>query len=603
MPGRTAIEAEAILFSELFHQGRFAVPWHQRAYDWNVMDVQALLHDIADAIKDNRQCYFLGAIMLVKTSANTWEINDGQQRMVTISLICSALCRRFAREAPGSQHEGHSLRMLFVRDAYSTSTLENADRYRPRIDPPKNDAVRYRRIICGSTIGTNGKLTAAWSEIEKYFSGMDLSQLKRYLDYILQRLEVACLRVPQSIDPNAVYETLNSRGKRLEDFDLLRNLLYSQFNADSESERRQVVHDNLDRIRIMFPSTSKNRTVSSKAPEYMRCHLQCRYGFLRKDNFYRESRAAILAQSDKSSRQKGKVADYVFDLAKEISSPESLELYKVITASTPDPDFVDVFEVASGATRSRRNLRALLRELRNYKVTQPLVFSLLSCYIRERDGRSRKQVARIIYRNLKHLAAFVCRTAFVAPKFEPSLFESAFSNYAKDIWQTDDIAPDAGFLDFLRDCDRSAHGVMNNATFEQLLVNARMTGNPKIRLFLLGINDAQQPDARLVNDRLCTVEHILPRADEHWVTWGGFDDVDNANWIDRIGNLTLMGPTDNRPGKKDNATFEKKRDSYAASGLAITRSLGNYSEWTPETIELRQSDMIHQAIRVWGFDR
>ena len=566
------------------------------------MDVQALLHDIADAIKDNRQCYFLGAVMLVKAGANIWEINDGQQRMITISLICSALCRRFAREAPGSQHEGHSLRMLFVRDAYSTSILDDANRYQPRIEPPKNDAVRYRRIICGSTIGTNGKLTAAWSEIEKYFSGMGISQLKHYLDYILQRLEVACLRVPRSVDPNAVYETLNSRGKRLEDFDLLRNLIYSQFNADSELERRKVVHENLDRIRIMFPSTSKNRTVSSKAPEYMRCHLQCRYGFLRKDNFYRDARASILAQSDKFSQPKKGVADYAFYLAEDISSPESLQLYKVITASTPNPDFFDVFEAASRTTSSQRNLRVLLRELRNYKVTQPLVFSLLSRYTGERDGRSRRRVARIVHRNLKRLAAFVCRTAFVAPKFEPSLFESVFSNYARDIWQADDVVAEAAFLDFLQGCDRSAHDVMSNSTFERLLVNARMTGNPKIRLFLLGINDARQPDARLVNDRLCTVEHILPRAEEHWATWRGFDDVDKANWIDRIGNLTLMGPTDNKPGKKDNATFERKRDSYAASSLAITRSLATYPDWTPETVERRQDDMIRQAIRVWDFD-
>ena len=121
-----------MLFSDLFHQGRFAVPWHQRYYDWKPSDVQALLHDIEDAIKEERDCYFLGAIMLVEIEHQRWEINDGQQRMVTVSLMCAALCRRFVREAKGSQREGLALRMLFDLDANSAWTMDDAERYTPR---------------------------------------------------------------------------------------------------------------------------------------------------------------------------------------------------------------------------------------------------------------------------------------------------------------------------------------------------------------------------------------------------------------------------------------------------------------------------------------
>ena len=90
---QTVIGAEAMLFSDLFQQGYFDVPWHQRYYDWKPSDVQALLHDIEDAIKEERDCYFLGAIMLVEIGHQRWAINDGQQRMITISLMCAALCR------------------------------------------------------------------------------------------------------------------------------------------------------------------------------------------------------------------------------------------------------------------------------------------------------------------------------------------------------------------------------------------------------------------------------------------------------------------------------------------------------------------------------
>ena len=168
----TVITSNAKFFSDLFHMVRFDVPWHQRYYDWPKDDVRALLHDVGDALKEKRDCYFLGAIMLVEIEPGRWEINDGQQRMVTISLISAALCRRFVRKVKGSQREGLALRMLFDLAANSTWTLDDAERYPPRISPPENDSARYLQMIRGNTIGTNGLLTAAWAKIERYFWGL-----------------------------------------------------------------------------------------------------------------------------------------------------------------------------------------------------------------------------------------------------------------------------------------------------------------------------------------------------------------------------------------------------------------------------------------------
>ena len=447
---KPVIGAEAIVFSDLFHRGRFDVPWHQRYYDWKPSDVRALLDDIDDAINENRACYFLGAIILVEVRLGRWEINDGQQRMVTMSLMCAALCRRFAHEAKGSQREGFALRMLFDLDANSPSTSDDARYYIPRISPPSNYKMWYRQMICGNTIGTNGTLTAAWREIDTFFSAMSLDKLEKYFDFILKKLEVACLWIPPCIDPNSVYETINCRGKTLDDLDLIRNYLYSHFNASGDTERRESVHENLERIRIVIPTTNK-------ASEYMRCHLQCKFGFLRKDNFYRDAREAIRKQKDTRRGETAPLTDYIFNLTEQIGSNAPLALFRTMTSSNPDPEFLGVFEVASGTVNSRRNLVVFLRELSVYTVTQPLVFALLTWYIRESDGRKRRRLAKIVNKNLSRLATFVLRTAFVGKKFEPSHFEMKFSDYAKAITTAADI-PDADFADFLRDCDRMEYG-------------------------------------------------------------------------------------------------------------------------------------------------
>ncbi|MCY4610550.1 MAG: DUF262 domain-containing HNH endonuclease family protein [Gammaproteobacteria bacterium] len=592
----TVIRAEAMLISELFHMGQFEVPWHQRHYDWAVSDVRALLSDIDDTIERDQKTYFLGAIMLIENGSEQWLINDGQQRMITISLVNAVLCNRFSHEKPGSQREGHALRLLFDLDDKGVWTLSDSDQYVPRISPPANDKMQYHQMIRGNTIGTNGLLTAAWDEINRFFDSMDIKRAEQYFQFLLRNLEVACLWVPLHIDANAVYETLNFRGKKLDDWDLIRNYLYSHFGSDSESEKKNSVHADLERIGIRIPNTKK-------ASEYIRSCLQCKFGFLRKDQFYREAREAIRSQKGKVPTPDESLPDYVLDLTRQLALPESLELYLRITAANPEPDFIRAFEVASDTVNSRRNLAVFLYELRDYKVTLPLIFSILTWFIQEKDGRRKRRIARIAHKNLSRLATFVLRTAFVAPKFEPSNFEEKFSNYAYVIASAEDL-PDTEFADFLRDCDQSAFGVLNDTRFRNAMNEISMSGSTKNKKFLLGINGYQQKDFRLLNPRQCSLEHVLPESPIHWSGWDGFSDdgINASDWVTRIGNLTLMGPTDNKPGVKYNSSFEKKRPSYQESAIKLTRDLGKLAEWSPDHIRKRQKRMATLAVKIWAFE-
>ncbi len=583
-----------MLFSNLFRQGQFEVPWHQRYYDWSAGHVRALLQDIDEAIKESRDCYFLGAIMLVENGKNLWKINDGQQRMITISLIYAALCRRFAEESHGSHREGLALQLLFNLNVNKPCTLENAEDYRPRVTPPRNDMMRYRQMIRGNTIGSNGLLTTAWGEIENFFSPMSLEKSKSYFDFLLEKLEIACFWIPHHIDPNAIYETINSRGKPLEDLDLIRNYLYSHFNEADDSEKKNSVHDSLERIRTAIPHTRKTS-------DYLRCHLQCKYGFLPKDDFYRKTKEAMRNQKDKSHDKKELSTDYVFHLIQQLATPENLQLFKVITAPSPDPEFIKAFEVASGTTNSPRNLTIFLQELNSYTVSLPLVFAILIGYMRETDGRKKKRIARIANKNLHRLATFVLRTAFAAPKFEPSHFETEFSNYAQHIMSSNDL-PDDEFYQFLTNCDRTAFGILIDSRFKSaILERTQMTGTKRIKHFLVGVNSKLQPDAKLINERQCSIEHIFPKSQKHWAGWAGFENVDQSDWVQRIGNLTLMGVADNKPGDKYNESFTKKRQSYLDSSIKLTRELGEHDDWSPARIIAREKEMATYAADVWTF--
>ena len=215
----TVIGARSTTFFRLLCSGRFKVPWHQRRYDWTADHVEELLQDIDDAINADRHCYFLGTMILVKSAPEEWRINDGQQRIVTLSLICACL-RSLFTDQKDSQRAHLALRMLFDIDENRTQALEQIDRLTPRVTPPRDDKTRYNLMIRGRSIGANGKLTQAWRRIDSFVVGMGLDRSRRFFDFLLQNVEVARLDIPDSVDPNSVYETINSRGKRLDDLGL-----------------------------------------------------------------------------------------------------------------------------------------------------------------------------------------------------------------------------------------------------------------------------------------------------------------------------------------------------------------------------------------------
>ena len=587
----TVIESKSVTFFRLFCEGRFRVPWHQRRYDWKPDHVLELLRDIDEAFGAGSQCYFLGMVIFVESTRRKWHINDGQQRMVTLSLICACL-RRLFTDHNDSLREYRALRILFDVDESSTEVLENIDHQTPRITPPSDDKISYNQMIRGHSIGTNGKLTLAWRQIDSFFLGMGVEKAQRFFDFLTQKLELACLYIPESVDPNSVYETINCRGKRLDDLDLIRNHLYSYFNADEDEQLRHTVHGNLEKI---YDHLRDN----ARFTDYARCYFQAWHGFLRKSTFYRETRDHIRSGADHHERAGKTRSDYVFSLIEDFSRREQIELFRTIAAPNRSDRFIEDFIRLSGQTAAKRNASTFLKELQTYKVTQPLLFALLMRYVKQTEA-GRRNLAKWIHVRLKHITSFVMRTAFVAPKFEPSHFESEFSNLAQRVTSADDVY-DVDVDGCLKNCD--GHGVIDDKKFKARICEIEMRDVKKIRRFLFGVNYHTQTDSDLVSESRCTIEHVLPKAERHWANWYGFEDVNPEEWIHRIGNLTLLGRQDNKPGDADNGNFATKKNICSRSAIMITREIGDCDSWTPDEIRKRQKRFAAHAARVWSFEQ
>ena len=583
----TRITSEVRLVSEVLYSGRFEVPWHQRYYDWRMEQVRELLSDLKNALDTAKTCYFLGSIMLVKaTQAERQRINDGQQRLITLSLLIAALCRRFAQKRPRDQgRESLALRALFVRPDNETSKLADTSRYEPRINPPKNDNSKYTQIVRGNGIGQNGLMTAAWNEIDFFVEAMSRSERGGFFDFIMQKVEVSVLDVPGDVDANSVFEALNARGRPLDDVDLIRNRLYSYFSETDDATRRDTVHANLENAVVILRQ-------AARVQDYFRCYLQCSYGYLQKKRFYREVRLAI----EKAAGQRGP-SDYVFGLVAGMGGCESIELFRTITSSRPSQSLVLRLPTVS----RKRDLMVLLSELRGYKVSHPLMFALLHRFIIESDKDAKRKAGLVAMRSLKNLTSFIMRTAFVAPKFEPSRFEAAFANSANSVFKGTDLDS----LDILTDLERNDElDVLNDASFIRRMTELQLRDNKKALRFLFGINARNQAGSDALREDGCSAEHILPESEDHWKGWTGFRNENVEDWVYRTGNFVVVSRLENRGGANYNRNYAAKKRAFADSALLMARTVAEtYDDWTPQVIEQRSRQLARDAAATWSFTR
>ena len=480
-----------------------------------------------------------------------------------------------------------ALRVLFDRPENAVSNFNDAAREVPRVEPPRHDRSRFTQIIRGRDIGTNGKLTSAWNEVALFVSAMGPQETQTFFDFLMQKVEIGVLYVPKTEDANAVFEALNGRGKRLDDVDLIRNHLYSYFTDPADSERRATVHDQLESV------LATTRT-ATRSQEYFRCFFQCKYGYLQKKRFYRDTRAKI-----RDTGRHEEDDNYVYSLVHELAKPASVELFRTISATNPSTKLLDGFCAASGTTRNKRNLPVFIRELGGYKVAQPLMFALLRRFV-EAGDQNRRTVAKAVHRCLSDLSSFVMRVSFCEVKFEPSRLEPHFANCANRITDSTKAA-DLDIKTDLEECDDLL--IMDDNRFISRLLDVQMTDSRRAKRLLFGINSQQEREDRAFDYEGSSVEHILPQSNTYWSGWTGFksEGSDLRDWITRIGNLTLLGDSGNHARHRFNADFAAKKPVFEASPFAMTRDVAKNEDWTPTAVDKRSRSLAKAAARVWCF--
>lgn len=92
-----------------------SIPIYQRPYKWTARNAIQLLDDIIDAKNNNKEKYRVGTLILHKSKDNgQYDIVDGQQRIITFSLLLAALGKMTSYSCSRKYMKIHTIAIILL---------------------------------------------------------------------------------------------------------------------------------------------------------------------------------------------------------------------------------------------------------------------------------------------------------------------------------------------------------------------------------------------------------------------------------------------------------------------------------------------------------
>lgn len=242
----SSLVASATTAGSLFSGSAFEVPAYQREYAWREDEVRDFWEDLRASLDAPE--YFLGLVILTEDSERR-QIVDGQQRLLSLTLLASALfheANRHGRKALADR----------IQNTFLTSINYQTDESVPRLVlADSDDETTLREIVntgktpapataTGATAGSEGisdRIVDAFNNLSSWLHS-DLStdpfrRLGQWAEFLTDRLFVAVFVHPDAASAYRVFEVVNTRGRDLTTADLLKNYALSQVSP-SQRDRR-----------------------------------------------------------------------------------------------------------------------------------------------------------------------------------------------------------------------------------------------------------------------------------------------------------------------------------------------------------------------------
>lgn len=554
---------------------QYVVPKYQRSFAWGQDEIEELWEDILAAVARGGD-YFLGTIVLHRKSDGPQEIIDGQQRLCCLNMVFSAIRNVFmaARDERAQQ--------LFLAFLGGKDYARDAPVHPKLVLNQTNDETYSRHVVCSNNLDviqaalrgrglheSNRYLLKAYhfflSKVTTEVAGRGTRAddfLVPLIDCLRTRVKLITIPVASEEDANLFFESLNARGKELAVSDLVKNRLYLE--AGDQVARAQHLWEKME-----------NELGRRPIPEYLR-HFWIAKKIDAKGSIVREKQLYRMVAQDIRGKK---------------GATLSLTLLGDLATSAADYAKITDYDLWPDDSAYDQAFASTLDDLRLFRVTQcnPILLNAIHCFKKPKDvARAFRIVANFSFRY------------FVIGNQSPGNLERESNGIAARIRSerisgASDLAesfrainPDATFRsDFSLAVMPPKKAKLARYTL------AKLTNHLSDQASRGGSELVANPDAKQV-----TLEHILPQNPGPAWTASFPPDLDPHDYIDRIGNLTLLTAKLNRQVAA--TSFQSKgKQAYDDSRLAINDYVKAAKKWTHLEIEERQERLAKAAVEVW----
>ncbi len=554
---RSQIAYDQAGLANVLAQNQLEVPPNQREYAWRSEQVTQLFQDLAKAVNDGAD-YFLGTIVTIPRTTGRLEVVDGQQRLATTAILLAAI-RDYLR--------GNNEDVLV--ESINNDFLTGIDRERrarvPRLKLNIDDNELFGVLITREddqplptpTRPSHERLLAAYDEATKQVRNIvaivDQNDhgdfLNRWISFLQHRALVVLLRVPDDADAYKMFETLNDRGLRTSQADLIKNHLFGRSGA-----RFNEVQNRWSYMRGALESLDDDDITIN----FLRHALITMSGYRREADVY--DTVQTIAKSEQAT----------------VTFATNLETLSNIYVATFNSDHERWNEYPSSA-RAAISVLSLF----NIKPMRPLVLAIAF-------RMDAKQAALA----LQFLAVLGVRL-LIASSTRSGSVELPLAAAAHDVF-LGKIGTAALLKSALSSLTPGDHEF--RTAFETARVSNARLARYYLRSLEMAAKSESEPWFIPQTDRsVINLEHVLPRKpEENWPSW---NDDEIRLYSTRIGNLVLMRASDNSALKS--SAFAAKREVYRSSAYVLTSQVAECDEWTTDTITQRQKQLAELAVRTW----
>ena len=364
-----------------------------------------------------------------------------------------------------------------------------------------------------------------------------------------QNARAILLQVPHDADAYRMFETLNDRGLRTSQSDLVKNYLFGR-----SGNRIEEVQQRWSLMRGAL-ETIEDEDITIR---FLRHSLTLIQGFVREHEVYdavqrlaKAAQPAVTFTGQLEALAHSYVAIYNADHEKWNRSDATRKAVEVL----------NLFDI---------------------KPLRPLILA-----IAERFDENETEIAMrfCVSFGVRLMIASSTRTGSV----EEGLAEAAHEIYSQSITAASELK------------ERFRHLTPSDGTFLAAFETARVSNRKLARYYLrsmeLSATGEREPWHIPNDDRSeINLEHVLPEKPEG--NWPAFSDDELRLCYKRIGNLCLLRASDNSTAKS--GSFATKRPIYANSPYELTRQIATVTDWTRIEIADRQKTLAPLAVKTWA---